>query len=154
MATFHKILVATDFSPHAMEALDYALALSRAFGGSLTLLHVCAPPPYSTPHHGMYIPAPEVMAEIIRSAQQSLAKAKEAVSGVSVDTVQMQGKPATEIVRWAEEHGADLIVLGTHGRHGFRRLVLGSVAEEVVRGAPCPVLTVHLKEADSLAKAV
>lgn len=140
-----KILVATDFSPESEPAIDAALELARG-SGRVTLLHVCEAPAYSTPSSlSMYIPAPELTEEVISAARFALDKrrARCAGKGFAVDVAWTMGTPAKEIVRYASDHGFDLIVVGTHGLSGFRRLVLGSVAEAVVRTADRPVLTVH-----------
>lgn len=145
MGPFQRILVATDFSPDAGRALELGAAMTRSFGGTLTLLHVCQMPAYSFANGAMYVPAPELVADILRDADESLRKAKASVTGVAVETVRVEGEPAGEIVRWAADHGVDLIVVGTHGRRGLKRLLLGSVAEHVVRAAGCAVLTVRAR---------
>ena len=142
-----KILVAIDFSPDSDSAIDAALALLRVDrGGKLTLLHVCEMPAYSTPELSMYVPSPELIDELSRAAQRSLEgyRARCADSGVTVDLACLLGTSiATEIVDYASERDFDVIVVGSHGRRGIRRWVLGSVAEKVVRTADRPVLTVH-----------
>jgi len=141
-----KILVATDFSPHSEAALDLALSLVRGEGATLTLLHVCQVPTYAYFGGGVYVPSPELLETILSDAKRALTTICERVAkrGVRVDGHAVVGDPATDIVRWAHEHGCDLIVVGTHGRRGFRRFMLGSVAERVVRTAEMPVLTAHL----------
>lgn len=142
MAAFRKIVVATDFSPDAAQALTVAVDLARACGSEIVLLHVCQMPAYSFANGAMYIPTPELVADILRDANRGLAAIKERIRDVAVETVRLEGDPAIDIVRLAAERHADLIVMGTHGRRGIRRLIAGSVAEHVVRAAPCPVLTV------------
>jgi nucleotide-binding universal stress UspA family protein len=143
MAAFRKILVATDFSPDAAQALNVAVDLARTCGSEIVLLHVCQMPAYSFANGAMYIPTPELVADILRDANRGLATLKERIRDVAVETVRVEGDPARDIVRVAAERQVDLIVMGTHGRHGLRRWIAGSVAEHVVRTAPCPVLTVH-----------
>ena len=143
MAAFRKIVVATDFSPDAAHALSVAVDVARACGSELVVMHVCQMPAYSFANGAMYIPAPELVADILRDANRGLAAIKERIRDVAVETARLEGEPASEIVRFASEQRADLIVMGTHGRRGLRRLLAGSVAEHVVRAAPCPVLTVH-----------
>ena len=140
-----KILVAIDFSPDSERAIDAAVELANGNHGHLTLLHVYESPAYSTPDMGMYVPAPELTADIIADARRALdeIKMRWAAKGVSVDVAWVAGTAAPEIVGYAREHDFDLIVVGSHGRRGFRRFVLGSVAETVVRTADRPVLTVH-----------
>ncbi|MGZ3406650.1 MAG: universal stress protein [Polyangia bacterium] len=144
--TLNKILVATDFSPDSEPAIDTALELARGPENKITLLHVCEPPAYSTPSSlSMYVPSPELTENVITTARFALdeRRARCAKKGVNVDVAWIVGSPAESIVGYAREHGFDLIVTGSHGRRGFRRLVLGSVAEAVVRTADRPVLTVH-----------
>ncbi|MCU1280974.1 MAG: UspA domain protein [bacterium] len=141
-----KILVATDFSSDSERAIDAALELARGNAGQVTLLHVCEPPAYSTPSSlSMYVPSPELIEDVINAARFALDKqrARCAAKGFTVDVAWTVGAPGAEIVRYAGGRAFDLIVVGSHGRRGFRRLMLGSVAETVVRTADRPVLTVH-----------
>jgi nucleotide-binding universal stress UspA family protein len=144
-----KILVATDFSPHSDAALELALDLAQHYDASLTLLHVCHIPSYVFFGGGAYVPSPELTDDILDDAQRALTQAREraAQSGVAVETHALLGEPAADIVRFAHEHKSDLIVVGTHGRRGLGRLVLGSVAERVVRTADVPVLTARARPA-------
>lgn len=144
-----NILVATDFSADSERALETALALVARDSGRVTLLHVCQMPPYAAPDLGMYVPSPELMSDIISDARRQLEELRTRFGheGTPIDIEWVVGTPADEIVRFAGEHGCDLIVVGSHGRRGLRRFVLGSVAEKVVRTATTPVLTVHAHEA-------
>jgi nucleotide-binding universal stress UspA family protein len=147
---FSKILVAIDFSPDSNRAIDAALELVRSDGGKVTLLHVCELPAYSTPEYSMYVPSPELTEEMCQQAKETLEdyRLRCASAGVTVDVACLLGTSvAAEIVDYAAGGKFDLIVVGTHGRRGLRRLVLGSVAEKVVRTADRPVLTVHAHEA-------
>lgn len=146
MRTIEHILVATDFSHDANRALAMAAELARAFSARLTIFHVVQMPTYAFFGGGAFVPSPELTADIMNDAKRWLAAAKERLTGLTVDTVCLDGDPTTLIERWAEEHEPDLLVLGTHGRRGLRRLILGSVAEHVLRVAKCPVLTVHDQE--------
>jgi nucleotide-binding universal stress UspA family protein len=148
-----KILVAVDFSRDSELAIDAALDVARADNATITLLHVCEPLPYSTPDVGLYMPSPEMMADLISDARGALevCKARCAAAGAKVETALVTGAPPIEIVRYAADHGFDLIVIGSHGRRGFRRWMLGSVAEAVVRTADRPVLTTHRSEAEATA---
>lgn len=143
-----KILVPTDFSPSSEPALDLAVELARSTGASLTLLHVYNPTPYEIPE-GMPISGivnvDGVIAEFRKLLERSKTKAEQA-GAARVDAVLQQGTAYAEIVRLAEQRGYGLIVMGTHGRTGFAHMLLGSVAEKVVRKAPCPVVTVPLRE--------
>jgi len=122
------ILVATDFSPFSEQAIRAAVALARHFGAALHLLHVV--------HH-----AGERAAALDRLGRAAEAEAV----GVPFTASIAVGRPAPEIVRYAEREPADLIVVGTHGRTGLSHVVMGSVAEAVVRTATCQVLTIRLR---------
>jgi universal stress protein A len=147
MKLFEKILVPTDFSPHAREAIHYAAELSRSFDASLTVVHVYDVTPFVMPETvPLYdtVQLDQLRAELQR--QLATVQQLAARSGArQVDARLLQGSPFAEIARFAEEQAFSLIVLGTHGRTGLAHLLLGSVAEKVVRRAPCPVLTVPLR---------
>jgi nucleotide-binding universal stress UspA family protein len=145
MITVDRILCPVDFSPHARRALDHAMALARWYGAKLTVLHVSAidlpvgaitpwasPPEVHTSGIGRYA-LQDMLTTFVRA---------EAAPGVIIETEVVEGLVADEIVTQARVRGADLVVVGTHGRSGFRRLLLGSVTEKVLRTAACPVLTV------------
>jgi nucleotide-binding universal stress UspA family protein len=145
-----RILVPTDFSATADAALDYAFALAERFGASVLLLHVLDDPFVAD---GMAAEAYITEAPVLRTAM--LQEAREKLSHrtgpraprVRAETEVLFGHGARTIADYAAEHGADLIVMGTHGRTGMAHLLLGSVAEQLVRTAPCPVLTVRHPEA-------
>jgi nucleotide-binding universal stress UspA family protein len=122
-ADLRQILVATDFSQTADAAVHVAHAYARAFGARLHVFHVTWPD-----EHGLTTLFARLTSEL--------------GSDVPVVVASHRGDPAEEIVRYARGHNIDLIVLGTHGRTGVSRLILGSVAERVIRTAPCPVLSV------------
>jgi nucleotide-binding universal stress UspA family protein len=139
----HRILVPTDFSEAAHKALEYAAELAKLYEAPLTLAYVNAPPMY-VPDALMYMP-PGNMAEILDALEKDLGKLQREARELGareVTTKLVQGTPWYEIVELAAAGKYDLIVMGTHGRGGFSHLLLGSVAEKVVRKAPCPVLTV------------
>jgi nucleotide-binding universal stress UspA family protein len=152
-----RILVPMDFSPHAERAFRYATTLAQRFGATLGLLHVVEDPFVSgawSPE--VYVPnIVELLDGLIASAEQRLAAFKQSASalGLTAGTVVITGRPAHDIVEYAKEGGFDLIVMGTHGRTGLSHAVMGSVAERVVRKAPCPVLTVHAQEAAGASQA-
>jgi nucleotide-binding universal stress UspA family protein len=136
------ILVPTDFSDHSNYALQVAIDLARQHGATLTLLHVAETlgPEYLTYGEAVSQLQPDsyrqrLMDELRRTLLPPAA-------GVPVEYLLAEGEPAVEIGRAARDHSCDLIVLGSHGRTGVRRLLMGSVAEHVVRYAACPVLTV------------
>jgi nucleotide-binding universal stress UspA family protein len=141
---FGNLCVAVDLSELSREALDQAADLARALGADLTVAHVVAPPP---PVAADLLVAPGgVAGEAAREEEATLEAWRavaEARAGRPVRGRLLAGDPARELVRLAREEGSDLIVMGTHGRTGLRRALLGSVAAAVVREAPCAVLVVH-----------
>jgi nucleotide-binding universal stress UspA family protein len=143
MLAFKKILCPIDFSEGSHQALEGALNLAKASGGELVLLHVYAPPIGYTDVMG---PGTEQAAvAMAESLETELGrwKADAAGHGVPVTAVLKQGGACPEILRYAREGGFDTIVMGTHGRSGLGRLIIGSVAEKVVRKSAIPVLTIH-----------
>jgi universal stress protein A len=135
---YQKILFATDFSPASDAALRYATALARDSGAKLLILHV---EELVMPYAGgeMYLPPPEFPNPEL---QKMLAQIVPTDQSVAFEHKLVLGTPADDIARVAEEGGVDLIVIGTHGRTGLKRVLMGSVAEAVMRHAGCPVLTV------------
>jgi nucleotide-binding universal stress UspA family protein len=133
------ILYPTDFSDNSANALEVAGALARDYGARLTVLHVKQPP--ITPS-GVMTPEPFESPELAAELRKRLDAVRPTTPNVPVEHMMLTGDEATEIVRLATEEGFDLIVMGTHGRTGLGRLLMGSVAEQVLRRAPCPVLTV------------
>ncbi|TAK10397.1 MAG: universal stress protein [Candidatus Manganitrophaceae bacterium] len=146
-----RILVPTDFSDCSTEALEYAVSLAKPLQADLILAHVIEPFPYSGVDGMAFINFEE---RLIPEAQALLDKTSRRLSGekLSVETHLTSGIPSHEIVNLAEREGADLIVMGPHGRTGINHLMAGSVAEKVVRLSPCPVLTVHSRPAASKQK--
>jgi nucleotide-binding universal stress UspA family protein len=137
------ILVATDFSDTAEEALDYAIALAGKLGSKLYLLNAIGLPTFGVvPELG--VAATSTMIDgIVADNQQALDKLLAAKAPTKIHTLMRTGDPRDLIVDTAAEVGADLIVMGTHGRRGVTRALLGSVAEGVLRHATCPVLTIR-----------
>ena len=139
------ILAPTDFSDYSKKALSDALELAQTFGAKLSLLHVVEPPPY--PIEGFVPPTmgADLLADLERQASAELAQvlpdAQEAT--VEVTRAVAIGSPSQKIVETAEAEHVDLILMATHGRTGLSHLLIGSVAERVVRTAPCPVLTIR-----------
>ena len=144
-APFHHILVATDFSAGAEHAMHTACELSRVYSAPLTVLHVDDPVPYPLPDGYMMYTAVQLSAapEELERRLESAKVDAQAAGAVHVETRLLQGAPATQIVRFAKDEDYDLIVMGTHGRRGVARLLLGSVAACVVQTSECPVLTVR-----------
>lgn len=142
-----KILVPVDFSAFATKAVRYAARFAEQFGASLVLVHVVEPV-----HYPESVIIPPVMEEanrerlkLARAALAAFAK-KQVPAGLTTETVTRLGQPFAEITAAAKDSEADLIVIATHGHTGLKHLFLGSVAERVVRLAPCPVLTVRAHE--------
>jgi nucleotide-binding universal stress UspA family protein len=145
--TFTRILVPTDFSEPADAALEYAKTLAEKFGASLHLLHVFEDP-FTTGAFAaeMYVPVPlDTRDQLIAEATKHLGTRVPVGDSARffATTEIVVGASAPTIVDYAMTKDIDLIVMGTHGRGGLAHLFLGSVAERVVRTAPCPVLTVH-----------
>ena len=139
MLPIHTILHATDFSPQSEAAFGVACALARDYRARVIVMHVHQTPTMAFGEFGALPPAPDETEEGLRAR---LANIRPTDATVPVDRYMTDGEPAEEILRLAKERGADLIVLGTHGRTGLGRLLMGSVAENVMRRAPCLVLTV------------
>ena len=141
-----KILCPVDFSASARAALETAMDLTKRLGGTLTLIHVVQPPATLGGRYGLVTPAAtEAMSA---EAGRELAAWQADVAGRGagqVETVNVVGTPWERIVMAAREGGHDLVVVGTHGRTGIKHAVLGSVAERVVRHAPCTVMVVRGK---------
>jgi nucleotide-binding universal stress UspA family protein len=146
-----RILVPTDFSDTAAFAMDYACELSGAFGAALHVLHVVEntnPTGGWTAGRRYTTPPPSLTAGIeheVRNELQSTIDKRTPPVETSVLAVKT-GSPLVEIVRYAQEHAIDLIVMGTHGHGPIAHMLLGSVADSVIRRAPCPVLTVRHPE--------
>src|SRR5439155_11230943 len=149
MITLRRILIPIDFSPHSEQALKYGVALAEKFEAELFLIHafqdvsiyqtevVSGAPPITPPV--------EQLTASARGAMERLVQEKNLQRfGTHTDIV--EGAPVEEIVDYAKEKNIDLIVMGTHGRGWLAHVLMGSVAEKVVRKAPCPVLTVRLVE--------
>lgn len=146
MIQLRRILVPTDFSEYSRCALDYACASAERFGSELHLLHVVHEYYPIVPEAGMMLPDADVYRkEAIAAAEQEL-KQLPAPGTHSTSFVVRKvcvGQPFLEIIRYAREQEIDLIVIGSHGRSGLSHVLMGSVAERVVRKASCPVLTVR-----------
>jgi len=139
-----KILVPTDFSDASGEAVTTAIAFARAFSARITLIHVFVEPTYVLPPPVEMATFPFDITEILAKVQASLENEVRRVeqAGIPIEGETISGRAAPEIVSYAKKIGADLIVMGTHGRSGFQHALLGSVAERVVHHSHCPVLVV------------
>lgn len=144
-----RILIATDFSDCSAEALDYAVFLAKHFGADLYLFHAFEALPYKMPAEASA--ARPGAFEWLRMLKEGEEKRLESLvgetrqKGVKASPIFKEGVPFREIPEAAKGMKVDLIVLGTHGRTGLDRLMMGSVAERVIRTAPCPVLLVKAK---------
>ena len=150
MITLKNILVATDFSQASETALDYGRALARTFQAQLHVLHVVGHIPSAVyGAEGFATPYPELQQEVEAAARRQLDELlidsdqpPLPTSPVLITSI----SPAREIVEYAQRESIDLVVVGTHGRSAVAHLLMGSVAERVVRTAPCAVLTVRHPE--------
>jgi universal stress protein A len=131
------ILFPTDFSTASDAALSHAETLAKQAGATLLIVHV-EEPPLAYGGGELYYGLPEPNSERI---QKMLEDVKPSDPAVPFEHRLTMGDPAAEVVRIAEEESAEMIVMGTHGRTGLTRLLMGSVAEAIVRRSPCPVLT-------------
>ena len=152
-----RILVPIDFSAHSERALDHAAALAHTFGACVELLHVVEDP-FARGGWGseMYVPdMNRIRQDAIEAAARQLETTRQAIAEPPVPIVASvrMGRPAPTIVEYANAVNANLIVMGTHGRTGLARMLIGSVAEQVVRSAHCPVLTVRPLASDDAARA-
>jgi nucleotide-binding universal stress UspA family protein len=141
-----SILVPTDFSECARRAVPVAAELARLLGARVVCLHVVEPvvQPIGWTPVAEPMPAPELGERLEESAARDMPafSKSEEFAGLEVEDLLAHGEPAAEIVRVAEERGAGLIVISSHGRTGLGRIIFGSTAESVVRHARCPVLVV------------
>jgi nucleotide-binding universal stress UspA family protein len=138
MIRIKKILYPTDFSSYSNQAYFHAISLAEKHNASLTVLFVYNPDSTTTPGSQ----GDEVADR--RYWQGQLEQIRPVDTSIPVSHVLLEGDPAGEIVRYGRDAGVDLIVMGTHGRTGVERLLMGSVAEKVLRDAPCSVLVVKL----------
>jgi universal stress protein A len=138
------ILAPTDFSDYSKQALRDAFELAQVFGAKLSLLHVLEPSPYL----GEFTPPTmggELLGDLERQASAELARVlpEAQQTTIAVTRAVVMGSPSLKIVETAEAEHVDLIMMATHGRTGLSHLFIGSVAERVLRTAPCPVLTLR-----------
>jgi nucleotide-binding universal stress UspA family protein len=148
MAEWKRFCCAVDFSDPSRVAMREAAELARRFGGELELLHVH---PLSAPavDLGALPPPPDVLETVLRELRGTLASWQEEaakIAGHPVNGTVVPGIPADDIGRFAGERRMDVVVVGSHGRKGLARLLLGSVAERVAREAPCAVVVSRHRE--------
>lgn len=153
MIEIRRILCPVDFSDHSRRALDHAIAIARWYESTVTVLRVFSAAPVAAFGPGPVVLEPIVLTSVDRD--QLLADTKafaetESAPGITIEALVREGNAAEEILEQATSMKADLLVIGTHGRSGFERLVLGSVAEKVLRKANCPVMTVPKRLPDAV----
>lgn len=140
------ILVPTDLSEGAEQALDYACELARTLGAQIHLLNVISIPALGVPELGVALTA-SIIDELVVGNQDAIDRLARTRCTAEIGQVMVRTGDARDVInQTAKELGAELIVMGTHGRRGISRALLGSVAENVVRTAPCAVLTVRLHD--------
>jgi nucleotide-binding universal stress UspA family protein len=146
MIRLQQVLVATDFSQASEVALEYGRALARTFGSSLHLLHVM---------ENLFLRATSADPHVIKAAVARRLSGRitndDRAALHANGVLATSDQPAEEIVQYAKAHNIDLIIVGTHTRGAMAQLLVGSVAEKVVRTAPCPVLTVRHPEREFVA---
>jgi len=142
------ILAPTDFSPTSDRALDVAIDIARLTGASIEVLHVNLEAMWVLPPPGDVVASPVDMTEVLANSSMQLDAAVNRVraAGIHCTGVAESGRTDAEIVDYARKREAGLIVVGSHGRHGIGHVLIGSVAEKVVRHAPCPILVVPSAE--------
>ena len=153
MIEIRSILCPIDFSDHSRHALDHAVAIARWYKSTITALHVFSSAPVAA-----YAPGTPGLDSIVLTRadrDQLLAEMKrfieaESTPHVPIDAMLREGRTVGEILRQAADFNADLLIMGTHGRSGFERLLLGSITEKVLRKAACPVLTVPPRHPDAV----
>jgi len=148
MVSFKKILVPVDFGESSKQALEVAIDLAKQYGAELTLLHTWEIPVYG--YGAMEFSAMDMLTPIQEAATQQLdtlvAEVRKRLP--EAKGLLARGVPWREVLTIIEQNKPDLVVMGTHGRRGVGRAILGSVAEKIVRMSPAPVLTVRSKNAD------
>ena len=150
-----RILFATDFSDASLKALPVVANVARKYGSQIFLTHIWTPLPYT-------MVSPEAVSALenqqTREAQEKVIgiQHRKELTGIRSTVLVAGGDPATELEQFVNEHGIDLVVLGTHGRTGFTHLLMGSVAEELFRNLDCPVLTLgpHISQRFSSAPGI
>jgi nucleotide-binding universal stress UspA family protein len=145
--TAQRFLVPIDFSEDANQALEYAIGLASKLGARVTLLHVIQPPPWGGADMDVTLPyayslfIQNLEAEVAHRMQACLERVT--AGGLEGEVTVVRGVPFREILETAKMQQVDLIIMGTQGRTGLQHVLMGSVAEKVVRLAPCPVLVVR-----------
>lgn len=141
-----KILFPTDFSDGSAAAIPYVADMTKKYGAKLYVMHVIYDIAKGAGWYVPHISMDELYKDMEEEAKKELGRCclEELRGYKDMDYIVMRGAPSDEILKFASENGIDMIVMGTHGRKGFDRVLFGSTAEKVVRGASCPVLTVRV----------
>jgi nucleotide-binding universal stress UspA family protein len=142
MLPIRTVLHPTDFSQHSNYAFRLACSLARDYGAHLIVLHALERPVFAYSGVMTAPPPPSPWADERKAIEERLHWIQPVHTGISIEHLLVEGDPAAVILQVAKEHDCDLILMGSHGRTGLGRLLMGSVAERVVRKASCPVLTV------------
>jgi len=143
---FKKILCPVDFSEFTKEVVAYAADIAKRYGSELHVLHVIPNLTYFTPYESFL--TPENLVAIEKNIQDEVDRDFKKVLGrvdIDVRKAVRTGVAFVEIIDYAKTEGIDLIVMGTHGRSGIEHILIGNVAEKVVRKSPCPVMTIRPK---------
>ena len=144
---FKKIVYPVDFSDYAGEILEYAVAMAKKFDAELHLIHVIPNLNYFTPYESFL--TPENLVAIERNIEKDVAEDFDKLTkdlDIPVKRVVKTGVTFLEIIDYVKEAGIELVVMGTHGRTGIEHILIGGVAEKVVRKSPCPVLTIRPRD--------
>ncbi|OHB82403.1 MAG: hypothetical protein A3J73_02540 [Planctomycetes bacterium RIFCSPHIGHO2_02_FULL_38_41] len=149
MISIKNILCPIDYSVYSEKALKYAIEFAEKYNAKLYLMHVLDIRIYDITDPELYN-VNVIDKETINKLRERLHKciSEDTRKNIEVETIVIEGVPFAEIIKKAREYKVDLIVLGTHGRTGLSHAIMGSVAEKVVRKAPCPVLTIRHPEHD------
>lgn len=142
---FNKILVPVDFSEYTDDILSYAVAIARRFDSSIHLIHVIPTMDYFTPYESFMAATytEEMQKGLEGEIEKQLDEVASKIAGTPVTKATRTGSAFIEIIAYADSVRAELIVMGTHGRGGLEHILMGSVAEKVVRKSSCPVLTIR-----------
>ena len=143
MLSFKVIVVPIDFSDHSLRALPYAASIAQKFRAKLKIIYVDEPSLQAADVAWVAVDEESIDEDHAARAIRTLEKIvlEQVPQDVAADAEVLSGDPIDKVVRYARDEGADLIVMATHGRSGLSHVLMGSVAEHIVRKAPCPVLT-------------
>lgn len=147
MIKIEKVLFPTDFSEHSKHAFSYALSFAKEYGATLYMLHVVEDIQYLANAYMFDVPMMPSFADMEQNRlkeMQEFIEREVADSSITIEKIIRHGRPFIEILHVAREENVDLVVIATHGRGGLEHALFGSVAEKVVRKAPCPVLSIRM----------